>query len=109
MSIVLDLKQSYFQHAILILDDHFGDPMQISSLGSKSNLLQKLQVYVGDDPNDYLQNNLCPGGPYLDREDQSNWVNDPNNNFNDEVWKYGAEIWCNKEGRYTHIIADLTH
>ena len=21
-------------------------------------------------------------------------------------WKYGKEIWCNLEGRYTHFIAD---
>ena len=81
MSIVLDLKQSYFQHAILILDDLVGDAMYQKEEIHYLSYLQKLQVYVGDDPNDYLQNNLCPGGPYLDREDQSNWVNDPNTNF----------------------------
>ena len=25
------------------------------------------------------------------------------------VWNYGIEIFCNKEGRYTHIVADLSH
>ena len=24
-------------------------------------------------------------------------------------WTYGKEVWCNLEGRYTHIIADLGH
>ena len=24
------------------------------------------------------------------------------------MWNYGAEIWCNLEGRYTTIVADLT-
>ena len=23
-------------------------------------------------------------------------------------WNYGKEIWCNKQGRYTTIVADLT-
>ena len=25
------------------------------------------------------------------------------------VWKYGKEVWCNLEGRYMHIVADLAH
>ena len=28
--------------------------------------------------------------------------------YND-VWNYGKEVWCNLEGRYMHIIADLSH
>ena len=24
-------------------------------------------------------------------------------------WNYGKEIWCNLEGRYMHIVADLSH
>ena len=23
------------------------------------------------------------------------------------VWNYGKEVWCNLEGRYMHIVADL--
>ena len=26
-----------------------------------------------------------------------------------DVWKHGKEVWCNLEGRYMHIIADLNH
>ena len=25
------------------------------------------------------------------------------------MWNYGKEVWCNLEGRYMHIVADLTH
>ena len=25
------------------------------------------------------------------------------------MWNYGEEIWCNLEGRYTHIIASQAH
>ena len=25
------------------------------------------------------------------------------------VWTYGIEVWCNKPGRYVHIVADLAH
>ena len=26
-----------------------------------------------------------------------------------EAWTYGKEIWCNLEGRYMYLIADLSH
>ena len=26
-----------------------------------------------------------------------------------DIWNTGKEIWCNLEGRYMHIIADLAH
>ena len=26
-----------------------------------------------------------------------------------DIWNYGKEIWCNLEGRYMHIVADLSH
>ena len=25
------------------------------------------------------------------------------------VWTYGKEVWCNLEGQYVHIVADLSH
>ena len=25
------------------------------------------------------------------------------------LWNFGKEIWCNLEGRYMHIVADLSH
>ena len=26
-----------------------------------------------------------------------------------DIWNYGKEVWCNLEGRYMHIVADLSH
>ena len=26
-----------------------------------------------------------------------------------DLWNYGVEVWCNMEGQYTHIVADLQH
>ena len=26
-----------------------------------------------------------------------------------DVWTYGKEVWCNLEGQYVHIVADLSH
>ena len=28
--------------------------------------------------------------------------------FNVQVWNYGKESWCNLEGRYIYIVADLS-
>ena len=25
------------------------------------------------------------------------------------MWRYGKEAWCNLEGRYIHIVANLKH
>ena len=27
----------------------------------------------------------------------------------ENVWNFGKEVWCNLEGRYMHIVADLNH
>ena len=26
-----------------------------------------------------------------------------------DIWNYGKEVWCNLEGRYMHIVSDLSH
>ena len=26
-----------------------------------------------------------------------------------DIWNFGKEVWCNLEGRYMHIVADLAH
>ena len=37
-------------------------------------------------------------------------VDDEQNYFNtSSCWTYGQEQWCNMEGRYTFIVADLSH
>ena len=36
------------------------------------------------------------------------WIDNSATTHNN-VWNYGKEIWCNLEGRYMHIVADLSH
>ena len=33
----------------------------------------------------------------------------PNPNHESKTWNFGKEIWCNLEGRYTFIVADMSH
>ena len=41
------------------------------------------------------------------------WYNDersePGGRTPGDVWTYGIEVWCNLEGQYVHIVADLSH
>ena len=32
-----------------------------------------------------------------------------NGSTHNGIWNYGKEVWCNLEGRYIHIVADLRH
>ena len=45
-------------------------------------------------------------------------TNDPTNShthitygitYTQPFWNFGKEVWCNLEGRYMHIVADLSH
>ena len=67
-----------------------------------------MEIYIGNDSQDYTKNTKCEGGPFFDVEDDKNYSFDlsPGNPAHaTKVWNYGGEIWCNLEGRYTHIIA----
>ena len=40
------------------------------------------------------------------------WYHDKrtaNGRVAEDVWTFGIEKWCNMEGQYVHIIADLSH
>ena len=37
---------------------------------------------------------------------ENSWWYKPSYNY--YVWNYGKESWCNLEGRYIHIVADLS-
>ena len=39
--------------------------------------------------------------------DSDGWYYDPRREG--LGWTYGKEIWCNLQGRYTYIVADLSH
>lgn len=40
-------------------------------------------------------------------DDSTNYHNNPRTST--KFWNFGKEIWCNLEGRYMHIVADLNH
>ena len=63
-------------------------------------------MYIGEGQ-DWTLNQKCPGGPFM-------VATDPNsktfiNSVAKDVWNGGTEIWCNMQGRYTHIVANLAH
>ena len=75
-------------------------------------MLQNYRVWVGDYPNHNTDKNAeCPGGPYQVLNDYYNSYVDFDIIYpkagNGRQWKRGAEVWCNKPGRFTTIIADL--
>ena len=68
-------------------------------------------MFVGDD-SDYTKNAQCDGGPYLVFGDPDSYVKvdytlSPHTVTAQDLWKYGVEVFCNKQGRYTTIVADL--
>ena len=104
MIITLDLQNPMFVHAVLIIQDLFSHHRPEDHKNS-NQYLQNLQLYIGNDV-DYKKNALCPGGPFMIVGD-SNWYTYLPN-YDDSTWKYGVEAWCNLEGRYVTIEADLT-
>lgn len=89
LELKFDLGDSYFQHAILIVGDA-GRETPEGSEKAKDYLVRNFEIYVGDDPS-YTKNTKCAGGPFLT---DSDWVD------------FGEEIWCNKQGRYTTLVAN---
>ena len=57
-----------------------------------------MEFYIGDSAT-FSDNALCPGGPFMVK-DSSNYI--------DGEWTAGKEVWCNLQGQYTHMIADLS-
>lgn len=80
-------------------------------------MLQNFEIHIGDN-SDYSQNSKCAGGPFLRVDDINSYYFDrfaydknasPSAFGRGYVWKYGIEKFCNLEGRYMHIVADLNH
>ena len=88
----VDLLETYFVHAILLVQSisdvkGFGD----------------YKIHVGDSAEDKNQNALCADGPYLNPSDPESYENNDSTN----PFRYGKEIWCNREGRYIFFQADM--
>ena len=77
------------------------------SAADKKSYFQSASLWVGNDAEVASNNTLCQGSPFLDIDDASNYLEDPHtsNSSNLRPWKYGAEAWCNLEGRYLHVVA----
>ena len=66
---------------------------------------QNYEIYIGNH-SDYRENNNCAGGPFMKTDDAANyhtWTD------GSSLWNYGKEVWCNLEGRFMHVVADLAH
>ena len=68
--------------------------------------LQNFEIYVGNSE-DYSWNKACPGGPYQKVDDtSSSYLYDSDKNH--YLWNFGKEVWCNLEGQFVTILADLS-
>ena len=108
MVIKIDLGKILFVHCLLVLQDLFKG--LYPSTHSKTNeFLQNLEFYIGNDT-DYTKNAKCPGGPFMVVGDyeKSYTFGAYNSQEASYLWNYGVEAWCNLEGRYVTIVADLT-
>ena len=105
MEITIDLGQIVFQHAILIVQYlRNGAHYDVPPLNHEKNT-QNYEVYIGNNE-DYKKNNKCAGGPHMVTTDPNNYIAaDPTVPY--PQWKYGKELWCNLEGQYMTIVADL--
>ena len=74
-------------------------------------MLQNVEIYIGNN-SDYTKNAKCPGGPFMVVNDlaksytsgtYSGWSR------SGDMWNYGFEAWCNLEGQYVTIVADLAN
>ena len=112
MKVVIDLKVKSFIHAVLIVDD-LKDlwAWTYMSDSDKLSYLQNVEIYIGDDSEIASNNQICPGGPFLNLDDASNYSEDTEGwNINNlKPWNYGIETWCNLEGRFVHLQANLKH
>ena len=92
------------QHAILLLEDHYGGGPTTSSYND-DNLFNNYEIYIGDD-SDWNNNVKCPGGPFMQLTDNDSYSVDPYSG--QTIWNFGRETWCNLKGQYTSIVADLS-
>ena len=98
--------KSYFQHAILLVQDSTVVSLSEADPPSSYEVLNyNISVYIGDDAS-YENNQECPGGPFLPFNDNSSLIDVPSAGISSN--KGGFEAWCNLEGQYTHIVFDYS-
>ena len=113
LKIEFDLGDSFFQHCVVLVQDLFNGRAPHEHT-NKNEYFQNYDIHIGDDPN-HLNNPKCnKSGTFMRKDDNSNYVtvtyeHNGQSYPNQQVWKYGGEHWCNMQGRYTTIVADLSH
>ena len=108
MEITVDLGQIVFQHAILIVQELWDGNDDLIEIGREPFYTQNYEVYIGNNA-DYRKNQKCAGGPHMITTDTNNYVEKSPTPAAYPQWKYGKELWCNLEGQYMTIVADLSH
>ena len=100
-SVVLGVQfpEPVFQHAVLAVTSIHKLDYVDQANSALNDGLQNFEIYIGNDP-DYTMNAACSGGPHLVVGDAAN--------YNAFGWTFGKEIWCNLEGQYMHLVADMT-
>lgn len=52
-----------------------------------------------------MENVACPGGPFQKVDDIAGSYN--SDRTGKDLWNFGKEVWCNLEGQFVTIVADL--
>ena len=86
--LTLQFQERSLVNGLVLIQD------EATSTDFKKNLLWGFSIYIGDSV-DYLENNLCPGSPFL-----------PDGDVLDRL-SIGMEIWCNLEGSYITLVRDF--
>ena len=107
----INLGQSFFVHSVLFVQDLFKGFKPNQHNASLYQWTQNIELYIGNS-SDYNNNSKCAGGPFMVLDDYTNSYTDGEytaESVSGSFWNYGAEVWCNTEGQFVTIHADLSH
>jgi len=107
LKVVINLGEPLFIHSVLVVQDLFTG-WQANAITDETKFLQNFEIHIGPNAEPTL-NWKCPGGPFMVTSDTSNRVNVSTATYTGLMWNFGKEAWCNMEGQYIGIVADLIH
>ena len=86
-------------HCFLMVQDLFEGGLPHEHV-NKYEWMHNVDVYIGDNA-DYTMNSKCAGGPFMKLTDTNSYTSgafDSSPANPEDLWNYGAEIWCNLKG-----------